>query len=127
MSAAIRSTVERHASALEDAAKAMAGDHIGLGNGGHVGLLRQMAADLRATAARGILPSSYSGGMYASATSSQLPGQIVHAMSAAGLALGPTDTISIDDLNATFADAGTEPGDRIAIKQALASAGRLTA
>jgi hypothetical protein len=128
MSEAVRSKVERHATGLENAAKAMSADGIGLDHlRGHVVTLRRMAAAMRQDAAQGRLPHSYSDSIYASAAASQLPGQIVHAMSAAGLALAPDETISVESIDAVFADAGTDPGDRIAIKQALASAGRLTA
>jgi hypothetical protein len=125
----LRQDIERFSQAAEDLAKAMDASGIGQhATQGHAAVLRRMASSMRADAAQGKTPFAFTdNSVYAAATASQLPAQIVHTMRASGLEMGPNDTIALDDLNETFSRAGTDPGDRIAIKSALAAAGRLTA
>jgi hypothetical protein len=131
MSEAVRSKVERHAANLENAAKSMSADGIGLDNlRGHASILRRMASAMRQDAAQGRLPHSYSdnAAMYASAGAS-LPGPVLHDLRAAGLESLAQDgeSISITDLDASFAETGTDAGTRIRLKQWAAGAGKLTA
>ena len=80
--AATMSKVEPLASKLESCAASMEAAGVGLEpSSGHVFHLRKIAGDMRAQAALGRMPSSYSGGMgyYASAdVSRQQPGQPVY-------------------------------------------------
>ena len=67
-SAAVMNKVEPHAAALEDRADKMEADGIGAdAKNGHVKALRGMASSMRASAAMGRVPASYSDGMYAAA------------------------------------------------------------
>jgi hypothetical protein len=133
MSEAVRARVERHAQALDDVGAAMTADGIGGHNmRGHVVMAKKMAAGLRAQAATGALPFDYRGdGMYAAAVTAPdtapIPLVALHHLRAAGLDLGASDTIHSSDLDASLAAAGTEPANRLLIKTALRSAGRLTA
>lgn len=67
-SAAVMSKVEPHAAALDSQADKMEAEGVGTdARSGHVKVLRNMASSMRASAAMGRVPASYSDGMYASA------------------------------------------------------------
>lgn len=59
--------VEPHVTALESCCAAMEADGIGVADGGHVSRLRKMASSMRADAAMGKVPSTYSEYMYSAA------------------------------------------------------------
>jgi hypothetical protein len=126
MSASVRAIVERHASGLESAAAAMAADNIGgESTRGHQALLKRMASAMRADAATGKLPFAYSdGGYYASAAPKMSAGAMA-ILAAAGLSL-TGDAMTLAALNSSLDESGTSMSDRIVIKEAMASAGRIT-
>ena len=70
----LSTVVEPHARNLETSADAMEGAGIGgHPTRGHAAIMRRMAADLRANAVQGKLPSAFDAGMYASAASDTAP------------------------------------------------------
>jgi hypothetical protein len=125
-----RAEAERMAQALEDVARSMDGASIGQHPvSGHANIARRLASDLRAQVALGWVPFSFSdSGMYASAATSTLPAPVLADLRASGLEVlaGDGETISITDLDASFAETGVDPSARFRIKSALASAGKLT-
>jgi hypothetical protein len=133
MSGAIRSRVERHAQALEDAAAAMAADGIGLhSTRGHSVYLKRMAESMRADAAQGRLPHAWhdTAGMYAAASGPvepALPAPVLRTLQACGVDLAAKDTtISVADLDVSMTAAGIGTPEKIAAKFELARLGRLT-
>jgi hypothetical protein len=130
MSGSLRSMVQRHVSALEDAAKSMEADGVGLhSTRGHVPILRRMAESMRVDAAVGKTPHQFSDsfGMYASSAASALPFAVASALATCGIDLGASDHIALADLNVSMDAADVSPGDRILVKQTLAKAGKLIA
>jgi hypothetical protein len=127
-----RSEAERMAQGLDDLAKAFDGS--GLGQhpvSGHSAILKRMAQSVRADAAVGKTPYSWSdSSLYAAAGTgtSTLPLPVLHDLRCAGLETLAQDgeTISLQDLNASFRETGVDPSARLRIKSALASTGRLT-
>ncbi len=76
-SAAVMNKVEPHAAALEAQADKMEGDGVGTdARAGHVKVLRNMASSMRASAAMGRVPASYSDGMYAAAEAVVIPATV---------------------------------------------------
>jgi hypothetical protein len=129
MSASLRAMVQRHVDALEDTAKAMERDNIGLhATRGHVPVLRRMAESMRVDAALGRTPHQFSDsfGMYASSAESALPFAVASTLTACGIDLGADEHIALADLDASMAAADVSPGDRILTKQTLAQLGKLT-
>jgi hypothetical protein len=122
------SEVQRMAEGLEDLAKAFDGS--GLGQhpvSGHSAILKRMAQSVRADAAVGKTPYSWSDtGLYASAAASTLPAPIIHDLRCAGLEslAGDGESIAIGDLDESLS--GTDPSIRFRIKGALFAAGKVT-
>jgi hypothetical protein len=130
---AARSESERMAQGLEDLAKAFDGS--GLGQhpiSGHSALLKRMAQSVRADMAVGKTPYSYSdsAAMYAAAdTGASFPPMVRHALDKAGLAQlqAAGETISLESLDATFAEMETPSSDRFLLKGFLATAQKISA
>ncbi len=105
--------VKPHADKLEAQARELEVAGIGLEpRYGHVALLRRMAASMCAEASNGIMPSTFSGGMYAEAAAPDTAKLITDAVAAATKPL--TDSIAsmgttIADLKASAAHSAAAP------------------
>lgn len=144
----LSTVVEPHARNLETSADAMEGAGIGgHPTRGHAAIMRRMAADLRANAVQGKLPSAFDAGMYASAASDTAPApRALTALSplaaaAANPMLKPLlrnlkarcerlgydlkDNEVIDPFELDRAFAGKPVGERLAIKCSLGQIGLL--
>lgn len=131
MSESLRGKIERHAAGAENLAASMAKDGVGLADrSGHVAILKRMASDLRAQAARGITPSGFESMYAAAATLPAMTASARHTLEKSGLAFllaaGSTDTIALADLDASLKEVGASVTDRMTVKELLAASHRIT-
>jgi hypothetical protein len=139
--------IEPHAKRLEDTADKMETAGIGLhSRGGHVHVLRKMAADLRADAARGKVSHAFDGVYAVAAVAARAAGGALLTINAAadknprdahlirslvararhmGATIDPDKVIDVRQLDRELA--GRPVADRMALKQALFAAGCIPA